>query len=98
MIDAFMWPDVNGTVLTNQIAIGSEKTHEVTRCKKALGNDNIWSDKRRKWEEKFTKSNNSRITFIALFPHKRNVLSQSHKIMLFQIQKPFIQGSLRLKK
>ncbi|MGL4647002.1 MAG: hypothetical protein ACRCVL_07950, partial [Cetobacterium sp.] len=34
--DAFMWPNVNGTVLTNQIAIRSEKTHEVTRCKNPL--------------------------------------------------------------
>ncbi len=32
----FMWPGVNGNVLTNQIDIRSEKTHEVTRCKQAL--------------------------------------------------------------
>ncbi len=32
----FMWPSVNGNVLTNQIDIRSEKTHEVTRCKQAL--------------------------------------------------------------
>ncbi len=31
-----MWPSVNGNVLTNQIDIRSEKTHEVTRCKQAL--------------------------------------------------------------
>ncbi len=31
-----MWPSVNGNVLTNQIDIQSEKTHEVTRCKQAL--------------------------------------------------------------
>ncbi len=30
--ETFMWPGVNGTVLTNQIHIRSEKTHEVTRC------------------------------------------------------------------
>ncbi len=28
-----MWPSVNGTVLTNQMDINSEKTHEVTRFK-----------------------------------------------------------------
>ncbi len=31
-----MWPSVNGNVLTNQIDIRSEKTHDVTRCKQAL--------------------------------------------------------------
>ncbi len=31
--DTFMWPSVNGNVLTNQIYIRSEKMHEVTRCK-----------------------------------------------------------------
>ncbi len=34
--DTFMWPSVNGNVLTNQIDIQSEKKHEVTRCKQAL--------------------------------------------------------------
>ncbi len=34
--DTCMWPSVNGNVLTNQIDIPSEKTHEVTRCKQAL--------------------------------------------------------------
>ncbi len=34
--DTFMWPSVNGNVLTNRIDIRSEKTHEVTRCKQAL--------------------------------------------------------------
>ncbi len=33
--DTFMWPSVNGNVLTNQIDIRSEKMHEVTRCKQA---------------------------------------------------------------
>ncbi len=33
--DTFMWPSVNGNVLTNRIDIRSEKTHEVTRCKQA---------------------------------------------------------------
>ncbi len=28
-----MWQSVNGYVLTNQIDIRSEKTHEMTRCK-----------------------------------------------------------------
>ncbi len=28
--DTFIWPSVNGNVLTNQIDIRSEKTHEVT--------------------------------------------------------------------
>ncbi len=31
-VDTFMWPRVNGNVLTNQIDIRSEKIHEVTRC------------------------------------------------------------------
>ncbi len=34
--DEFMWPSVNGNVLTNKIDIQSGKTHEVTRCKQAL--------------------------------------------------------------
>ncbi len=34
--DTFMWTSVNGNVLTNQIDIQSEKTHEVTRCKQPL--------------------------------------------------------------
>ncbi len=29
---ATMWPSVNGNVLSNQIDITSEKTHEMTRC------------------------------------------------------------------
>ncbi len=32
----FMWPSVNGNVLTKQIDIRSEKMHELTRCKQAL--------------------------------------------------------------
>ncbi len=31
--DTFMWPSVDGNVLTNQTDVQSEKTHEVTRCK-----------------------------------------------------------------
>ncbi len=34
--DTIMWESVNEKVLTNQIDIWSEKTHEVTRCKQAL--------------------------------------------------------------
>ncbi len=34
--DTFLWPSVNGKVLTNQIDIWSEKTHEVTRPKQPL--------------------------------------------------------------
>ncbi len=34
--DTFMWPSLNGNVLTNQIDIRSAKRHEVARCKQAL--------------------------------------------------------------
>ncbi len=34
--DTFMWPSVNGNVLTNQIDIRSAKTNEMSRCKQAL--------------------------------------------------------------
>ncbi len=34
--DTFMWPSVNGNVLTNRIDIRSEKTHDVTRCQQTL--------------------------------------------------------------
>jgi len=48
-----MWPSVNVIVLINQIAIRSEKTHEVTRCKQAQRKMNMSSLKQeQRWDQK----------------------------------------------